>query len=837
MAKPKKKKGDTKPRRERRQYFNPKKEKGITTGDKKLDFLYNNQWLFNMPIAKNKIRDKAYEFASASGGRSAMNPDEVKDVMDGTYDETLEENAFGHKYDGGATDNSVNLLEQYFYPERNALPKAKHRPTSDYYKFLPSYSIKEGFNRLAGDSIQTYKGNKVSKQDDIIQSLIGEVYDEDSMGEYLGEETKVKLNQFLKDKKTVYGTGEGEGNDRRLGVDLAHYKTGMAWDDRRNLPYVSVSDAWDFSPDHYTEGWAPSEKDDPRRQETKIQATLMHKAGNPFKVYDRFYFDPKTKQYIDETAPSRANIKREVTMANNNNELEEYGRGGLLASFGKGAATGALTGSTVPGLGTLAGGIIGGLGGLFGGILGNRQEKKQEEMLAQQETMLGEQQIQMEPVSVNPTGMINVNNQYAPTFACGGSVKKMATGGVVDTRMVELEDGEVFKTPGGEMGVIKPSAPTHKEGGVPINLEVGTKILGKNPDKETGMEFKEHGREISAMKQKYQKLLESNKGTFTRNAAKAMLDKANKKFDAAYERQDVDVAPSGNELQEFGFGGNIGGFLSGLMPGLKGFMGSGQSALGSIGRDTLPRNLGQSLGVAGGTGTQGAGLGFGQKLGQFFGGLGQSNFGQKAGGFFNTAAQLSPVGYNLAQGMQPADHLNASDYNNPEYGRSMGQFTKGADLMANRRFDVDPLLESNRNAQAIGDYNARNQGGLSAGAVASNRLGNVAQRMRGDQSAYATQNNMNNQYAAQHAGFLGQQAQFGAGMGQQRADTAFNVDNINQQADAARRTQLGAGFGQLSEYAQMQQLMQNQKGSDQQRMQIMEAMEPMFRKWFPNLNA
>ena len=27
----------------------------------------------------------------------------------------------------------------------------------------------------------------------------------------------------------------------------------------------------------------------------------MQKAGNPFKVYDRFYIDPKTKQYMSES--------------------------------------------------------------------------------------------------------------------------------------------------------------------------------------------------------------------------------------------------------------------------------------------------------------------------------------------------------------------------------------------------------------------------------------------------------------------------------------------------------------------------------------------------------
>ena len=81
--------------------------------------------------------------------------------------------------------------------------------------------------------------------------------------------------------------------------------------------------------------------------------------------------------------------------------------------------------------------------------------------------------------------------------------------------------------------------------------------------------------------------------------------------------------------------------------------------------------------------------------------------------------------------------------------------------------------------------------------------------MRGDQSVRSWEQNQN-------LGFQAQQAQTMLGVGEQRAGMDFNVANINQQADAARRAMLGQGFSDLSEYAQTQQLMKNQQSRDSQ---------------------
>lgn len=57
-----------------------------------------------------------------------------------------------------------------------------------------------------------------------------------------------------------------------------------------------------------------------------------------------------------------------------------------------------------------------------------------------------------------------------------GSV--MANGGIVPTRQVEVEGDEAFETPQGEVGEFE--GPSHEQGGIPVELPVGTKIFSDN---------------------------------------------------------------------------------------------------------------------------------------------------------------------------------------------------------------------------------------------------------------------------------------------------------------------------------------------------------------------
>jgi hypothetical protein len=246
-------------------YENPFKPEGITSGDKVVDFLYNNEWLMDVPIVGGYIKDKAREIAENSGGSQTVNDIEKK--IPAFIDGSSYTGNFGIDPNN---PNGATLIDQYFSKDA-LLPKSKYKPTDDYLEFLPSYSVKGGFNQ---------NPKQIEKFNYILN--------------YNTQDSKYR--EFLKNKKPIY-LGEDTGFPYIIGVDLGGHKTGIGWDDKMNLPYLSISDAWDFEPSNYSKKWTDNEND---RNKAFIQSYLMHKAGNPFKIYDRFYFDPETKEYIPD---------------------------------------------------------------------------------------------------------------------------------------------------------------------------------------------------------------------------------------------------------------------------------------------------------------------------------------------------------------------------------------------------------------------------------------------------------------------------------------------------------------------------------------------------------
>jgi hypothetical protein len=252
-------------------YENPIKQEGITSGDKRVDFLYNNEWLMKVPILGDYIKDQAKEVAKNSGGTQTV--DNIGKKAENT--DYLQSNEAG--YTGSIGPKGINLLDQYFSKEA-LLPKSKYKPNDDYLEFLPSYSIKGNFNQ---------DRNKIKKLNKIINE---EMFNNTS------------YEEFLKNKKPIYINNE-EATEPIAGLlqaDLGGHKSGIAWDKEKNLPYVSISDAWDFEPSHYSEKWAGDTVLKTKKDKAFIQSYLMHKAGNPFKIYDRFYFNPETKEYIPD---------------------------------------------------------------------------------------------------------------------------------------------------------------------------------------------------------------------------------------------------------------------------------------------------------------------------------------------------------------------------------------------------------------------------------------------------------------------------------------------------------------------------------------------------------
>jgi hypothetical protein len=197
-----------------------------------------------------------------------------------------------------------------------------------------------------------------------------------------------------------------------------------------------------------------------------------------------------------------------------------------------------------------------------------------------------------------------------------------------------------------------------------------------------------------------------------------------------------------------------------------------------------------------------------EKQGQFnSAGIPQATFGSLIGGigkFLKSDAgtgllSLAPVASNLISGLGKPDQLNAQDYYNPMANQALSE-------MSNRRFNTGPGLAANANAAAAAMGNVVNQGG-SRGMVNANRQALLSARMMADNSVNAQAQNMNNQY-------LGEQAQFRAGIGQQMANTKLGIKDINDRNAAAKRGMISTAMGQLGQFGQTQQLMRNQKDRD-----------------------
>jgi len=302
---------------EEEEYYNPE-IRDITSGDWRQDFLYKNPWLMDTPIFGDVIKDLAKEVASQHSGATRSSVP----LVGLTFDKVA--GWFGAQdtwqYDGSNMNRRVGppgkhkLLDIYFQEEdERDLAKSIYTPKDDYYEWLPSYSLK-------GNLVDEYYGGKkggrptgrwISNQDDISSIIDGLLKDEG-----------ITWEDFMTNKKTLFADSYSRGHNasRLLDANLAHHKQGLGWDEERQLPYMSISDAWDFSPGDYSKRWRSGtekgreERGEEGGKETEnqayIQASIMHQAGNPFKIYDRFYIDPETRKYItDEDVAKRQELK------------------------------------------------------------------------------------------------------------------------------------------------------------------------------------------------------------------------------------------------------------------------------------------------------------------------------------------------------------------------------------------------------------------------------------------------------------------------------------------------------------------------------------------------
>ena len=292
----------------------------------------------------------------------------------------------------------------------------------------------------------------------------------------------------------------------------------------------------------------------------------------------------------------------------------------------------------------------------------------------------------------------------------------------------------------------------------------------------------------------------------SKNTAKLMLKRLRSRLDSLYNEQEQLKSESGlgDSGQQMKCGGKIKKFFGGGPGGGYSHQIDPNVGVASAIQDTIPRNFQDNRTTM-----------FGQESQP------QSEYGFDWGNAAWSALGAAPNIYNIAMGMGKPDLLNESEYFNPQYNKSI-------DLMSNRRFNVNPLLERISTAERIGARDL-SQNVTSSGGYLAGRTGLSAARMRAEGDVYANKQNMDNQY-------LAEEAQMRSQLGSERAGTKLTVRDINDRNKAARRNYLAAGMSGLGTWANQQQLSGNRNNVDSLTMDIFRS-TPWFAERFPTFNA
>lgn len=179
----------------------------------------------------------------------------------------------------------------------------------------------------------------------------------------------------------------------------------------------------------------------------------------------------------------------------------------------------------------------------------------------------------------------------------------------------------------------------------------------------------------------------------------------------------------------------------------------------------------------------------------------------------NAATTLLPVAYNAIRGTQKVEQLNPAAFQNPmAYG--------ALDSMRNRTPNMTPALQATDEMYAGASANLRStSSGRGQYGANTTALANAAMKQKA--GIYAQGSQMQNQY-------LGEYGQMQGAIGQKMADTNLLISDLNARNQAAGRNYGAAAAGQLSQWSQIQQQMNNQKSMDAVRMKSLKGYLDLF---------
>lgn len=188
------------------------------------------------------------------------------------------------------------------------------------------------------------------------------------------------------------------------------------------------------------------------------------------------------------------------------------------------------------------------------------------------------------------------------------------------------------------------------------------------------------------------------------------------------------------------------------------------------------------------------------------------------GGIGMQALALAPDIYNLGHALfSKPEKIARNRYFNPYTNQIRSR-------MNDRRFNIDPILAGNRNANAVYNRNVSNASGGDRSRLLSNLMGGLQARYGADANAYSQKNNMDNQY-------LGQQAEMDYNLGAMNAQALGMSDDINARNLAAKRNFGASAASGMQRYALNQMQMNNQMNSQNAYLDVLQRVNPFFNQW------